>query len=56
MSTKKKSQSKNRRRFTEEFKQEALVLCDSVGVPEAASALGVTTAPLYNWRQKRERG
>lgn len=52
MSNNKKSQSKNRRRFTEEFKQEALALCNSVGIPEAASTLGLSASQLYNWRQK----
>ena len=52
MSNNKKSQSKKRRRFTAEFKQEALSLCHSVDVPEAASTLGVATSQLYSWRQK----
>ena len=52
MSRKKQSESKSRRRFTEEFKQETLALCDSVGVPEAASTLGLPPSQLYSWRQK----
>lgn len=52
MSNSKKSQSKRRRRFTAEFKQEALSLSDSAGVPEAASTLGVAPSQLYSWRHK----
>lgn len=52
MSNKKQSKTKNRRRFSTEFKQEALALCDSVGVPAAASTLGLSPSQLYGWRQK----
>ena len=40
------------RRFTAEFKQEALTLADAVGVSEAATTLGIATSQLYNWRLK----
>ena len=35
---------------TREFREEALKLADTVGIPAAAKELGVTTAKLYGWR------
>lgn len=45
---------KQRRRFSEEFKAEALALADNAGVTEAADQLGLQTSQLYAWRSKAE--
>ena len=43
-----------RRRHSEEFKTEALLLADKVGVAEAASQLKVQSSQLYSWRSPAE--
>ncbi len=35
---------------TREFREEALKLAETVGIPAAAKELGITTAKLYGWR------
>lgn len=47
-----KNSKKPRRRFSEEFKSEALALADKVGVGEAADQLKLQTSQLYAWRSK----
>ena len=41
-----------RRRHSEEFKTEAVLLADKVGVAEAASQLKVQSSQLYSWRSQ----
>ena len=53
--TRKKAVNKGkdtRRRHTPGFKQEALLLADTVGVTEAARQLGLHGSQLYDWRRK----
>ena len=42
----------SRRRYSEEFRSEALRLADSVGVSAAAKQLGLHSSQLYGWRSK----
>lgn len=42
-----------KRRYTDEFKIEAIRLSDSVGGHEAARRLGIPSATLSNWSRKR---
>jgi transposase len=44
-----------RRRYSDEFKSEALALAESVGVSEAAAQLQLQTSQLYAWRSRAER-
>ena len=55
-STKSKPKSKTtvRRRFSDEFKQEALALAERLGVNDAATELGLSSSQLYDWRQKSQ--
>lgn len=55
-STKSKPKSKPtvRRRFSDEFKQEALALAERLGVNDAATELGLSSSQLYGWRQKSQ--
>lgn len=39
-----------RKKYTAEFKKEALTLAKSVGVANAAKQLGLYESQLYNWR------
>ena len=41
-----------RKRYSAEFKAEALKLCEQVGVSAASRELGVATSQLYDWRTK----
>ena len=41
-----------RRRYTIEYRREALLLADKVGVAEAATQLGLHESQLYGWRGK----
>ena len=43
-----------RKRHSDAFKAEALQLAERVGIPAAATQLGVSTALLYGWRSKAE--
>ena len=52
MSKSKVTEKKTRRRYTLEYKQEALALAARVGVSEAARQLGLVEAQLYQWRAK----
>ena len=45
---------KTRRRYSAEFKSEALALAEKVGVSEAAEQLNLQTSQLYGWRVKAE--
>ena len=58
MTSSRKSKSKSattvRRRFPDEFKQEALALAERIGVSDAAAELGLSSSQLYGWRQKAQ--
>jgi len=41
-----------RKRYSEEYKSEALALAEQVGMAPAARQLGVHESQLYNWRNK----
>jgi transposase len=48
-----KSQNKSsRRRYSPEFKSEALGLAEQIGVAGAAKELGLHESQLYAWRKK----
>lgn len=49
-----KTRKQTRRRYTAEFKVEALALAAKVGVSEAAAQLELKTSQLYAWRSKAE--
>ncbi|PJE78836.1 hypothetical protein CI610_02209 [invertebrate metagenome] len=36
--------------YTKEFREELLKLAESIGIPEAAKQLGLSTAKLYSWK------
>lgn len=44
--------SKPAKRYTEEFKLEAVKLAERVGIPRAASELGVAHKSISNWIEK----
>lgn len=52
--SKPKSTTTVRRRFSDEFKQEAVALAERLGVSDAASELGLSSSQLYDWRQKAQ--
>lgn len=53
MTTKRsKSKATTRKRYSEEYKAEALALAEKVGVPSAARELGLHESQLYGWRNK----
>jgi transposase len=55
MATKQVVVSKRERtRFSDEFKKQALLRAVSEGVPEAARGLGLQPAQLYAWRAKAQ--
>jgi transposase len=57
---KKKGGGASRNRYSPEYKNEALALVQKVGVPAAATQLGLHESQLYGWRGKdklqRDRG
>jgi len=44
------------RRYTEEFKVEAVRLAESVGGSEASRRLGIPESSLWNWRKLKRAG
>jgi transposase len=50
-----RSEKLTRRRYSDEFKSEALALAESVGVSEAAAQLQLQSSQLYAWRSRAER-
>ncbi len=50
-----KIEKTTRRRHSEEFKSEALVLAERIGVSEAAAKLQLQASQLYAWRSSAER-
>jgi transposase-like protein len=43
------ARKRNNKRYSEEFKLEAVKLSEKVGVPKAAKDLGVDSKSIYNW-------
>ena len=54
MSRNRKSSPRARRRYSDEFKAEALALAERVGVSEAAGQLEIQTSQLYTWRSQAD--
>ena len=52
MSPRRKQVQATRRRYSPEFKTEALGLAEQVGVSSAAKQLGLHDSQLYSWRKK----
>ena len=50
MTTKTQS-GKNRQRYSQQYKSEALALAEQLGVAAAAKQLGINENQLYNWRR-----
>lgn len=46
----KKTPAKSNKKYTTEFKLEALKLADRVGATEAAGKLGIYPSQIYSWR------
>lgn len=44
-------QKKTRKKYTKEFKLEALKLAERIGIPQASEDLGISDAALYKWRR-----
>jgi transposase len=44
--------SKVRKKYSDEFKQEALKLADQIGVNKAAEQLSLQNSQFYEWRKK----
>jgi len=44
------------RRYTDEYKQEALRLAESVGINQAAQRLGMPASSLGNWMRRKRSG
>lgn len=53
MARSKKSSKSTRKRYSDDFKTEALALAQSVGVAQAARELGLHPSQLYGWRSKQ---
>jgi len=49
-----KKQRRPRRKFTEEFKREAVELSGKIGITKASKELDIDSATLRNWRLKEE--
>lgn len=47
-----KNNTTKRRRYSEEYRTEALALSERIGVPAAAKELGLHESQLYGWRSK----
>jgi len=54
MAGKTKTTKRTRRRYSPEFKREALALAEKVGVPEAAAQLSLQSSQIYGWRTKAQ--
>lgn len=55
MSQTRKTKSKNRKPYSEEYKVEALKLAATLGVTVAATELGLQASQIYAWRSKIRR-
>jgi len=54
MARRSKTVKKTRRRYSDEFRSEALMLASKVGVAEAAAQLELQASQLYTWRARAE--
>lgn len=45
-----------RKKYSPQFKDQALERADSEGVPQAAKDLGLAESLLYSWRAQRKQG
>lgn len=45
-----------RKRYSPQFKDQALALAEKDGVPKAAKDLGIDPAMLYSWRAQKRQG
>jgi transposase len=45
---------KSRTRHSQQYKDEALLLAERVGIPGAAKQLGLNVNMLYSWRSKKQ--
>ena len=54
MARKSKTTKRTRRRYSAEFKREALALAEKVGVAEAAAQLSLQSSQIYSWRTKAQ--
>lgn len=54
MPRKSKTTKRTRRRYSPEFKLEALALAEKVGVAEAAAQLNLQSSQIYGWRTKAQ--
>lgn len=45
----------NRKKYSPQFKEQALVLVEKHGVPKAAKDLDIDPAMLYSWRSQRKK-
>ena len=54
MTRQSKTTKQTRKRYSTEFKEEALALAKSVGVAEAAAKLQLQSSQLYAWRTKAQ--
>ena len=50
--SKQEKSGKSRKRYSQQYKVEALALAERVGVSEAARQLGLHDTQLYSWRGK----
>jgi len=50
--TAKTKQPKSRKRYPQQYKNEALALAERIGIGSAAKQLGIHEAQLYSWRNK----
>lgn len=55
MTTKAKA-GQPRKRYSQQYKAEALALAEKAGVPAAAKQLGLHESQLYSWRSKARLG
>lgn len=53
MKSKKTPSGEPRKKYTAQFKEQALERADKDGVPKVAKDLGIADAMLYSWRSKR---
>jgi len=51
----KKKATKTNKKYTLEFKEEALKLADRIGVAQTAEKLGIYASQLYSWRSATDR-
>ena len=52
MTRRSQTKERGRRRYSKEFKDEALALAERLGVAAAAKELGLHESQLYGWRVK----